>query len=258
VKRALLKLFYPIGNPAKIRFGSLKGYKIQITENSGWSPIVGRWEPINQIVFSNIIKPDQIVYDLGSNNGLHSLLFSKLVGPNGKVIAFEPLDTNVSEIKQNIRLNGITNIEIVPKAVSNKSGEISFLLGQHDKQGSLVGIGRESQNSIKIQCISIDDYIRDTNQNPDFIKIDVEGAESMVLEGASELLKNKPKLFIELHTPEQDVAVGQILKEFGYEVYRINENQKPGSDKGEYLEKVSNLEVGWPNPDGIWGNIIAF
>ena len=100
-----------------------------------------------------------MVYDLGANNGLHSLLFANLVGSNGRVFSFEPLKSNCDEIKENLSLNNIGNVEIVNAAVGDSNGETTFYLGQHDKQGSVVGIGLQTGKEEKVKIITLDSFI---------------------------------------------------------------------------------------------------
>src|SRR5262249_44673237 len=90
----LKNILFPKGTIATIRWGRLSGCKYLVSENSGWSPIWGRWEPGAQATYARIIAKGQVVYDLGANVGLHSMLFSMLVGPEGHVYAFEPVQEN--------------------------------------------------------------------------------------------------------------------------------------------------------------------
>ena len=79
-----------------------------------------------------------------------------------------------------------------------------------------------------------------------FVKVDVEGAESKVLLGARDTLeKLRPRLIVELHNPEQDVAVARILRELQYQLTRLD-----GSE-------IRKPDCGWPDRDGVWGTIIA-
>ena len=87
-KQKIQNLFFPLGSVQKIRSGYLKGFRIRLTENSLWSPLIGNWEPAMQKIMVNVIKPGEVVYDLGANNGLHGLLMSGLVGQFGKVYNF--------------------------------------------------------------------------------------------------------------------------------------------------------------------------
>jgi hypothetical protein len=79
------------------------------------------------------------------------------------------------------------------------------------------------------------------------MKIDIEGAESSALRGGRQVIaRYKPVLLIEMHSPEEDRAVGKFLKELGYRAIRVNNG-----------EPVANMESGWPDRSGMWGTVIA-
>ena len=258
IRQSVQRAIWPYGTTARIFKGHLKGFKFIVSENSGWSPILGRWEPESHRVFASIIKPGQTIFDLGANNGIHSLLFSKLVGKSGKVFSFEPLPENIAEIEKNKTLNGISNIQVVPAAVGNTDGETTFYLGRFNKQGSIVGIGSQTGKEVSVQLLTLKTFIEREKIRPDFIKIDIEGAESGALAGFGNMIAQiKPVLFIELHTPEQDEKVGKILRQYQYEAYRLADKQVENDLGIPYLERIKNLELVYPHPDGIWGTILA-
>jgi FkbM family methyltransferase len=257
-KQKILNLFFPLGTIQRIRTGYLKGFKIRLSKNSLWSPVFGRWEPDSQRLFTQLVRKGNVVYDLGANNGLHSLLFAKLTGEQGIVFAFEPLKSNCEEINENAALNNIKNIEIVNVAVSNSNGETVFHLGEHDKQGSLVGIGSETGKDIQVKTITLDSFISSGKPSPDFIKIDIEGAEGSALHGfVNHINEKKPHIFIELHTPEQDRVVGDFLMHHQYVAYRLTDGSTENELNIQGLKKIKDLSKTHPHPDGIWGNILA-
>lgn len=258
IKQTLQKTVWPYGSVGKIVRGHLKGYKFIITENSGWSPIFGRWEPESHELFKHLVQKGQTVFDLGANNGIHSLLFSHLTGPSGKIYVFEPLPENIDEIKKNCSLNQVGNITIVEAAVGNHDGTVKFFLGLLNKQGSIAGIGRESGKEVEVKLISLKSFINNGNIKPDFIKIDIEGAESDALAGMGELIGSlQPVFFIELHTPEQDRKVGDIFMNQNYTLFRQVSDRNKQELGIPYLEKISDLSLIYPHPKGIWGTIIA-
>lgn len=260
-KKILKATIYRPGSIATILAGPLRGCKYAISDYSGWAPIYGGWEPEAQRAYEALVLDGQTVFDLGANTGIHSLLFAKLVGPAGRIIAFEPLPANVDEINRTISLNGVSNVTIVAKAVGSDDGVASFKVGKHGKQGSLVGIGCESGTSSEVIVITLDSFVEQSGVLPDFIKIDIEGAESRALEGFSRCVNRSfPTFAIDLHTPEQDLLVGKWLNEAGYGAYRL---VRPGfrpflkTPLQEYFRPIPRMDLGWPAPDGIWGTIIA-
>lgn len=251
-KQRLQNFFFPLGSIQKIRRGYLKGFKIRLSENSLWSPLLGRWEPAMQKIMINVIKPGEIVYDLGANNGLHGLLMAGLVLPNGMVYNFEPFEENIAEIVENYRMNNIKNYLNIPAAVCDKDGTETFALGNHHKQGAIVHGKLKDSSTITVPVITLDSFIEKGNPGPAFIKMDIEGAEGAALHGFSENIRlYHPLMIIELHNPEQDKIVGQFLEEYEYTAYRFDTFASLSFTLVKDLKKV------YPDPDGIWGSLFC-
>lgn len=139
-----------------------------------------------------------VVVDVGANIGYYTLLLAQKVGEKGKVYAFEPDTTNFSILEKNIKANNLKNVIAVNAAVSDKNGE-SFLY----KSGENFGDHRlyknfqfSNSNFQKIKTIKLDDYFK--NKKINLIKIDTQGWEPKVIEGAKNIIKkNKPIIFFE-------------------------------------------------------------
>ena len=117
------------------------------------------------------------------------------------------------------------------------------------ENGGSTATGHISAGStgFEVEAVTIDSLVESGFPVPDFIKIDIEGAESSALRGALNVLKTRrPTMLIELHTPEEDVAVGAILSDLNYKVERL----RPA-------EEVERLDLGWPNRNGMWGTVVA-
>ena len=101
---------------------------------------------------------------------------------------------------------------------------------------------------MEVEVLSLDDFVFEGKHHPpDFIKVDVEGAEGKVLGGARRVLETyRPVLLIDLHNPEQDVAAGTTLMHLGYKTHRTTDDTI-----------ITNMSAGWPQADGIWGQIVA-
>lgn len=145
-----------------------------------------------------LIKPGMNVLDIGANIGYFTLIFSDLAGDSGRVWAFEPEPKNFSMLSENLRVNSIKNVEAVPKALSRERGHLTLFL---DKS-NLGNMSLSSENipdhggRVEVETVSLDECIGD--QRVDFIKIDVQGAEGVVFDGAERVIsKNKPKILVE-------------------------------------------------------------
>lgn len=240
VKVTLQKVVFPEGSIRTVLWGPCRGLRYKIFPGYGWAYLYGNWERKVTRIFEQRIRPGSTIYDLGANYGMHTLLFSKLVGPSGRVYAFEPNPEIFAALKEQLRLNGMTTVIPVCKAVSSDRGEAWFDAAHHGGAGHLsIGSG-----TFKVETTSLDDFVfRDRERPPDFLKIDIEGAESSALRGAANVIKRyRPDMVIELHNPTEDRSVGAILKEHRYSAYRVQDGSK-----------VQDLDSGWPNPNGISG-----
>jgi hypothetical protein len=106
--------------------GVLEGYRMRVdwTQLRGFA--YGTWEPEVVKTITNHVKPGMTVLDIGAHGGFYALLLSKLVGPTGQMIAFEPLPANYRFLEENIALNRVTNVQIRREAVGKRSGEMDF------------------------------------------------------------------------------------------------------------------------------------
>src|SRR5262245_590665 len=84
------------------------------------------YEPIETRLVMDLVKPNQVVLDIGANIGYYTLIFSKLVGPGGRVYAFEPHPTNFSLLDRNVQTNGYKNATVVRKAVADATGSLKL------------------------------------------------------------------------------------------------------------------------------------
>jgi len=140
--------------------------------------------------FKKLIKKGDVVLDIGSHIGFHTLTFAKLVGNHGKVISFEPMPNNFALLRKNMEINGYTNVILVNKAVSNKNGSEKLYLSNYNTGDNRLGnFGKEFDKSITVETVRIDDYLE--NSDIDFIKMDIQGSEPFAIEGMPILLQKK-------------------------------------------------------------------
>ncbi len=250
MKNLIKRLFR--GRILPVLFGPLRGMRLRFSKLLKGRVFIQRYEADKQKAFDLFINPGSIFFDIGANVGLHSYYVSRKFS-DVKIISFEPLPANVKYIKEIAAINRLKNIRVVEAAVGSKSGDQFFDQSDNNSKGMLT----TNKTTLKVKTYSLDDYCNSENVFPDVIKIDVEGAESQVLEGAKYLLEKKHPVFvIELHNPEQDLAVGRILNEYGYSIFRLN--QHVSDVDSNFLIKVKNVLASWPDGDGIWGSIVAY
>jgi len=218
--RAALNRAAPRGlSEVRIAGGGLQGATLLLDLQSEKDYWLGTYEMELQHAIQRWVQPGQVVYDLGANVGYVSLLFARAVGAHGQVFAFEPLPTNQERLRRNLELNPGLPVEIIPAAAAEKSGRAAFALHGSDDMGRLQADGSSATETIEVETIALDDFAK-THPEPNLIKIDVEGAEALALQGMHALLRSaKPILFIELHGYEAGRACWQLLEQAGYEMY---------------------------------------
>jgi FkbM family methyltransferase len=165
--------------------------------------LFGTHEPLATSFYLDHLSPGDHVLDVGSNIGYWLLSAKSRVGKDGRVLGFEPVARVREILLRNIQRSGQNGIEVFPCAIGASSGTAHFYESQVPNWGSLVRDANLLQTrSTTVQVRRLDDILQDLpGFCPKVLRMDVEGAELMVLEGATEILrKYKPCLFIEFHT----------------------------------------------------------
>lgn len=150
------------------------------------------WEPrITKLLIENA-KPNSIFLDVGAHWGYYSLLIAKKIDNKECVIAYEPNRNAIKRLRKNIEANQLSNhIIVMNRAVSDKNNEYIYLnKGEKTNSG---GSKISNQGQILSKTITLNDLPVELCRRISVIKIDVEGAEDLVLRGASKMLKEVPK-----------------------------------------------------------------
>jgi FkbM family methyltransferase len=216
------------------------------------APFYSGTEREHQRTVVALLRGGDVAVDAGANWGIHTLLFARCVGPQGRVIAVEPSPAAREELEWHVQHNACHNVRIVPLALDHSEGAGRFAASPSAYTGHLLPNGeangsRDVQGGVTVQTTTLDLLLeRENCATVRLVKLDVEGAESRVLRGAQRILREvRPYFVIELHTPDEDVAVGQFLHDARYEIARLSG------------PAIRRLDRGWPEPDGIWGTILA-
>jgi len=185
--------------------------------------IYGNWEPAATQAILSHAKRGMCAFDIGAHLGYYSLLLAKCVGPVGRVVSFEPSPVNLRTLQRNILINNLDNVELINLAVFSKSGMIEMSVSPTDTASGDWSISRRANgDSIQVETISIDQFCEANQVLPDFLKIDVEGAEHDVLMGGRETIgRSKPIMLIELHHFEGDLAANRVPDLLSKWNYRI-------------------------------------
>lgn len=187
-------------------------------QSFSWMYVRGNYEmPLVRYV-KRTIRPGMVCVDIGANVGYFTLLLAKLVGPTGRVIAFEPTETTCRFLRANVLLNELHNVTVEQLAVCDREGPAVFYEGSagYDAYNSLKETrhpgAREGEFGAEIVgCVKLDSYLKGCGDDRvDFVKLDIEGAELLALSGFRRGLNANPGLRLAIEFADQTTA------SFGY------------------------------------------
>ncbi len=210
----------------RIFSGPGKGLRINLN-GSAVAFATGTAERPLQEALVRELSPGATFYDIGANIGFVTIIAARLVGPTGRVVAFEPVPENVAAIKRNLALNGIDWVDVRPVAVSARAGRASLVLSEVSafSRLSTMHTPTGARGTLEVDVDSIDELLaRDARTPPpDVVKIDVEGAELDVIEGMRETLAaRRPVLLCEVH--DCNVAYVELMARVGYAPINLDED----------------------------------
>ncbi len=236
------KVFHPVWNT--LTYEPLKGIQIFFDPTGPWQKNIIN-NTYDTFLFESLANENlqgKVIFDIGAHIGFHSLYFARLVGPKGKVYAFEPNPKNVERLnlirEKNADIKNI--ITVIDVAVSDVLGTEEFSMSEDIESGRSSGgfidtadtiWGREAFKmrgfkETRVKTVSLDLFSKELGikESPDLIKIDVEGAESLVLLGAKNmLLTKKPIILLEVHSMLNMFNVVSILSSLSYEMKILKE-----------------------------------
>ena len=181
--------------------------------------------------YNKLIKKGDCVLEVGTHIGYLTQVFENLVGKEGKVLAVEPTPKSLFFLKKNT----LSKTTIIEKAASNYKGQDDFFVENfggftnslnsnftklQNKSHEYSTFTSSSINAIKVQVDTLDNICKQNNFNPNFIKIDVEGSEYIVLKGSINVLAKANSIMIEINKDYNEII--NLLSEFDYK--QINKN----------------------------------
>jgi FkbM family methyltransferase len=249
------RVFATRGEPYKINGHTLRyvvGTKPVSLRRLNPRDPVGHYDALQLKLLSEELREGDIAIDVGASNGSHAIVMAAACGHTGQVVAFEPNPDAREILSQNIKLNAAVKPLIVEaSAVSDRAGS-GTLYAQHD-QSSLVSSFPDAK-PVPVSTITLDDYLaQHPDRTPHLIKIDTEGAEIRVLQGAQKILASEATIICEIHPyawPLFGNSMGElraIARAHNRRVRYIHENHEIADDVHYgivLLERQSELFTG--------------
>ena len=178
------------------------------------------------------LQEGDVFFDIGANVGSFSLIASKQVQSAGKVYAFEPVHQTFKQLTYNYSLNQFTQTTLIRKAVANKNGQIELNVSDQSNTGMSSILNHDAENG-KIEivpCITLDDFVVENKISTiNLIKMDIEGAEYLALQGMSHILQHiRPDIMVELNksiiqkNPAQHQKLLTLMASYQYKLKGID------------------------------------
>lgn len=210
-------------------------------------------------LIQQMLAPGEHFWDIGANIGYFSLMAAAALHHTGQVVAFEPGQTAYRRIQENIALNHFSNIQAVNLAASNSAGEAKLYLAREIADtGANLYQGAEGRGEFEIiQTITLDAFLSQEHlPPPHFIKVDVEGAELAVLQGAAQMLATAaPLLLLEMEEKNlraagtDKAAVQEWLEPLGYRAVCLRKGRWFRTDE---VRSAKGRNIFWFKPGLPW------
>lgn len=192
-----------------------------------WRMVSESYEPEVWRHLMGGVRPGDVIVDVGAYIGLYTIALAKRVGPTGRVVAFEPDKANFTALSENVALNSMQKrVDLRPLAVGETNGPVNFAdrAASDSCVSNIAGPSRAT-----IECVSLDQVF--ANERVDILKVDVEGYEEKVIQGATDMLRDPLRgprtIFIEVHPYAWDGlgttsdSLLSLLRKCNFEVYDL-------------------------------------
>ncbi|MCX5658505.1 MAG: FkbM family methyltransferase [Planctomycetota bacterium] len=217
--------------PAQIE---VEGVKLALNRNDpvmSGSIAMGCHEHADLAVFRSLLKPGMCVVDIGANIGLYSAVAAKAVGPSGVVVAIEPAPHNFALIGQMASLNGFAQVRPVQAALSDRPGELKLYINADNTGDNRIYPGAERRETVSVRAARLDDLWAESGYPPvDVIKMDIQGAEALAVDGMAKVLAGRPRLAMLMEfwpwgisqSGRDPAALLRTLRAAGFSIHRTD------------------------------------
>lgn len=218
---------YSDGSVVTIQSGLAEGLKWKRYHryvNGYWT---GQYEwPLQQLIDRELAK-GLTFFDLGANGGFFSIIAARAVGGDGRVISVDPDPDNCASIREQRELNAFSHWEARHAAVSDVRSTMQFSFSRAGASTGHLGAPRHGEHTIDVETLTLDELASEYG-DPDLIKVDVEGAETLVLRGGRRVINEvRPRWIIELHGPELAREVRDTFVGANYAIYSLDGREVP-------------------------------
>lgn len=244
--------------PGSVRINGMTLYLDRTDETISRNLLAGSYEPLETQAFKEFLKPGQVVLDIGANIGYYTTLFSRLVGAQGRVYAFEPTPHTFKILQKNVLRNRCENTRVFKAGLSDKSGEAKIYVNAYNKGDNRI-YATPGMRTVPIRLECYDTFPPLAGQFIDVVKMDIQGAEVLALRGMRRMLERCKPLMIVEYTPSKLASAGTSADEFmnilvslGYRFGEVDE------EHGLRSNAVPEAELRAMGGKGRYTNVICF
>lgn len=204
----------------------------------------GMYEPVESYLFLKLVGPGMTVIDVGANCGQYTLLAGRAVGNGGQVHAFEPIPDTFKLLQEHVRLNHLSNVTLNQCALWNEKTELPLGHGV-EPESALWTVGcADDPERIVVPAIRFDDYAREQRlEHIDLIKMDIEGAEPFMLEGARQSIERFHPVFL-MEVSDMALArvkwtpqrVWEFMRALGYRAFQIKPSPRRSGPRTDFTD----------------------
>lgn len=222
---SIARIVYPHGGVRRVLRGHLRGLRFEVSNGMGITYALG-FAAYKFDSFRPYIRSGDTVLDVGTNSGQMLLAFATWVGPTGRVIGLEPIEELCSRAVRTIQLNRMSQAKVLCAAASSCAGTTVFEFNaDHPTQGKVASAENTYRvagaTSREVRTVRLDSVVP-LERRISLVKIDVEGGAAGVLAGMDALWGRIDRIYIELHGPEEQAAVRDLIVPRGFDLFTLD------------------------------------
>jgi FkbM family methyltransferase len=228
----------------------IDGLRIHLDPNDSLGVgVTGAYDPFELEIYRAILREGDSVIDVGANIGYFTTQFARLVGPRGRVFAFEPEPSNFALLQENLRLNALHNVVAENAAVSDTNGTAKLYLAPGDSTDHRL-VAPNDWTPVRVKVVSLDDYFGQDTAGVRLVKMDIQGSEGKAIRGMARVLRSTPSIVLVTEfcphllslSGTDPILFLSFIRELGFEILNLNERSKSieSASISELLEKYGS------------------
>lgn len=235
------------GKSTSIEWGNNSMIHIKLDDKFGLDTYQNRRDDIksyDEMKKAGIIQSGGTILDIGAHWGTHSIYLRELIGNSGHIYSFEPNPDNTAVFKKTLQLNDYENISIIEKAASDSKGTTELKIPDQSSRSTVIDEDFSNKKSVQVPMISIDEFVKKNNiENIDFVKMDIQGAEVMAVNGMKECIDDINYMYIDYHAgkisdEDRDIFFNFLTKHG--KIYKLN-NKRQNLNPKNRITKSTEL-----------------